>query len=117
MQEKEEKTPDRSNPSIRYVQRACDYIAEHFAEDLRIDDIASHLGLCRSQLYRIFKQRIGVSPQQYLTEYRIRQACALFSAEHRSVKETAFAVGFSDPLYFSSVFKKWMGVPPAEYGK
>lgn len=77
--------------------------------------VALHLGVCRSQLYRIFKQHTAMSPQKYLTEFRIRQACNLMSKRSLSVKEVAYSVGFDDPLYFSTVFKASMGQTPTQY--
>ena len=106
---------ERSRPGIRHVQAACDYIAGHYAEDVTIDGIAKRLGLCRSQLYRTFKTHTGIPPQRYLTEFRIREARSLLAKGTLSVKQTAFAVGFRDPLYFSQVFRASVGMTPTQY--
>ena len=107
--------PAHSRPGIQHVQEACDYIAGHYAEDVTVEGIAQRLGLCRSQLYRVFKTHTGISPQRYLTEFRIREARSLISQGAFSVKEVAFAVGFRDPLYFSQVFKASVGLTPSDY--
>lgn len=113
--ERADHAPEHSNPGIDHLQHACDYIAEHYRESLSIEQLALQLGLCRSQLYRIFKQHTGLSPQRYLMEFRIRQACNLLANEHLSVKVTALSVGFNDPLYFSTVFRQFMGISPKDY--
>ena len=106
---------ERSRPGIRHVQEACDYIAAHYAEDVTVERIARRLGLCRSQLYRVFKAHTGISPQRYLTEFRIREARSIILQGASSVKQVAFAVGFRDPLHFSQVFKSSVGLTPSEY--
>lgn len=107
--------PSRARSGTEHVQRACDYIAAHYADPISVEDIAIHLGICRSHLYRIFKQYTAMSPQKYLTEFRIRQACNFMAKRHMSVKEVAYSVGFDDPLYFSTVFKASIGKTPSQY--
>ena len=113
--ERADNAPERNSPSIGHLQRACDYIAEHYRDALTVEDLAAQLGLCRSQLYRIFKQHTGLSPQRYLMEFRIRQACNLLANEHLPVKVAALSVGFNDPLYFSTVFRQFIGTSPKDY--
>lgn len=107
--------PEDKQVGINYVQQACDYIANNVSREITVEDIARHLNVCRSQLYRIFKQHLSISPQKYLTEFRIRSACTLMSSSNASVKDVALSVGFNDPLYFSSVFKRVTGKTPSEY--
>lgn len=107
--------PRRTRCGVEHVQHACDYIAKHYANRISVEDVAMHLGICRSQLYRIFKQHTAMSPQKYLTEFRMRQACNLMSSRSMTVKEIAYSVGFDDPLYFSTVFRASMGQTPTQY--
>lgn len=102
---------------VEHVQRACDFIASHYQDPITINDIAGHVGICRSRLYRVFKAHLSISPLQYLTEFRLREACNLMNRQKATVKEVAYAAGFSDPLYFSTVFKKSLGQAPKEYMK
>lgn len=115
VQEAEAGALESKRPGIQHVQEACDYIAAHYAEDVTVENIAKRLGLCRSQLYRVFKTQAGISPQRYLMEFRIREARSLITKGARSVKQVAYAVGFRDPLYFSQVFKTTVGVTPSEF--
>lgn len=105
----------KTRSGAEHVQRACDYIAAHYSSSISVEDVAAHLGICRSQLYRIFKQNTSISPQKYLTEFRLRQACTLMNKRSMSVKEIAYSVGFDDPLYFSTVFKASLGQTPTQY--
>jgi AraC-like DNA-binding protein len=58
---------------------------------------------------------VGKSPIDYLTEYRINEACNLLRSSNLSIAEVAISVGFFDQFYFSRVFKKAVGMPPSKY--
>jgi AraC-like DNA-binding protein len=100
-----------------YVQKALAYIAENYAKPISVSDIADHVNLSRSRLYRVLLQHVFISPQQYLIEYRIREGRTLLEKRGGSVKEIAQAVGIDDPLYFSKVFKQICGKSPTQYMK
>ena len=97
------------------VQRACEYIANNYAMPISIADIAEHVGLSRSRLYRLFMEELRLSPVQVLTQHRIRQACELLRRGDLSVKTVAASVGYENQLYFSRRFREIMGVPPTQY--
>ena len=97
------------------VQRACDYIANNLAMPITVEDIAAHVGLSRSRLYRLFMEELGLSPVQALTQVRIRQACALLRRGDLSVKAVAASVGYENQLYFSRRFREIMGCAPTEF--
>ena len=98
-----------------YVKNAIKFIQRNFSNSIDVSDIASHVGLSRSHLYRIFVKHLSLSPNEYLTQFRINQACILLRTSGLSVGEIASSVGFEDQLYFSRVFKKIKGVPPSHY--
>jgi len=100
-----------------HFQKALDYISANFRKTISVADIADHVSLSRSRLFRLFKQQIFISPQQYLTEYRIREAILLLERRAGSIKEISFAVGIEDPLYFSNLFKQVTGKSPKNYMK
>lgn len=97
------------------LKRAQQYINGNFFDTINVQDIARHAGVSRSQLYRLFMQETGVSPIAYLLKKRISVACSLFETHSLSVAEAANSVGFTDPLYFSRVFKQIKGVSPSVY--
>ena len=66
-------------------------------------------------MYRVFINNVGQSPIDYLTNYRIGEACNLLRSSSLSIAEIAVSVGFFDQFYFSRVFKKLKGVPPSRY--
>ncbi len=107
---------DSSSARI-YIKNAVKFIQRNFAENIDVANIADHVGLSRSHLYRIFVKHLSLSPNEYLTQYRINQACILLRGSNLSIGEIASSVGFDDQLYFSRVFKKIKGVPPSQYIK
>ncbi len=111
------KKQPESSPARLYVKNAIKYIQRNFSNSIDVSDIADHVGLSRSHLYRIFVRHLSLSPNEYLTQFRINQACILLRTSPLSIGEIASSVGFDDQLYFSRVFKKLKGVPPSHYTK
>ena len=106
------------SPSGRlYIKNAIKFIQRNFSNSIDVTDIANHVGLSRSHLYRVFIKHLSLSPNEYLTQYRVNQACILLRTSGLSIGEIAGSVGFDDQLYFSRVFKKTKGVPPSHYLK
>lgn len=105
----------KRSPSIHHVARACDFIANNFALPISIEDVAAHVGISRSRLYRAFAREIQLSPVQYLSNFRIRQACALLQRRSLSIKAVAQSVGFENQLYFSRRFRQIMQMSPTEF--
>lgn len=98
-----------------HVENALKYIEDHYCDSITIQNVADHLGLNRSYLHRIFKAFTCVSIQNYLLDYRIRQACILLKNTDLSVRMVAHSVSYIDPLYFSRLFHQKMGMSPSEY--
>lgn len=86
----------------------------HYSDTFNICELAKKHNISTSWLTRLFKKHLNMSPQQYLTKVRIEKAKLLLSSTN-SIKEIAFTVGYSDPLYFSRVFRKITGMSPSEY--
>lgn len=96
--------------------RILKYVTEHIdSPDLKIDDIADAMGMSRSVLYLKIKQQLGMTPIDFVRHVRIMRACELLKNTDESLSSVAFAVGFSDPKYFSKVFKRETGIVPTEY--
>ena len=83
--------------------------------DMKIDDIASAMGMSRSVLYGKIKNAVGMTPVDFVRHIRIMRATELLCQTDDTLSSIAYSVGFSDPKYFSKVFKKEMGIIPSEY--
>ena len=115
MQEAMELAPRTVSSSAQHVLNAVKFIQFNYSHNIGIDDIAKAVGVSRSHLYRVFMRNMGRSPIDYLTQYRIDEACALLKNSALTIAEIAVSVGFFDQFYFSRVFKKNVGVPPSRY--
>ena len=98
------------------IGRIIDITEEHFTSpELSVSEIAKTLSYNSKYVSHLFKERMKISYSEYLRAMRIKYAITLFDHGIDSVKNVALLSGFSDPLYFSSVFKKEIGVSPKEY--
>lgn len=109
-----EKAPDTAGS---YVQKSIEFIAANYSYSITIEDIADYVGLSRSHLFRSFQNILGVSPKEYLTDFRMKQACYLLEHSDLSVTAIANSVGFDNSLYFSKIFHKQKDVSPRDYRK
>ncbi len=111
-QQSQDFMPDYS-PEL-YVNYALEYIHNNYAH-VRVQDIASYIGIARSYLTRIFKQQLKTSPQEYILGYRMEQGRRLLCTTGLSVQEVALQIGYGDPLAFSKAFKHTFGLSPKHY--
>jgi AraC-like DNA-binding protein len=109
------KAKQKEQFGVEHARRACEFIANNFASSITVAEVASHVGVCRSRLYRAFRDHMETTPTLYLTQFRMQQACLLLEKTNLSVKAVAYSVGFEDPLYFSRRFKEIIGFTPSEY--
>ena len=91
------------------------YVETNFCEPtLNIDTICEAGFMSPSGLQRVFLQHFGMSPKQYVIKLRMHKALQLLVENSLSVKEVAFACGFTDEKYFSRAFKEKYGYPPSQ---
>lgn len=91
--------------------------AEFTDPALSLNSLSEELGYNSKYLSHTFKEKMGMGYSEYLRNLRIKYAVSLFDHGIDSVKNVAALSGFSDPLYFSTVFKNTVGVSPKEYLK
>lgn len=91
-----------------------DYIRRNLHQKLSIDSIAKLAYVSKSNFFKMFKDELGTSPNDFILQERITRAKELLASQ-TSIKETAFQTGFSDTNYFTRVFKQLEGVTPKSY--
>lgn len=104
----------RSDPAI-LVKRAVSFIEHNYMRGITAGDAASSLNIDRSHFFRIFKARVGMSPEQYIMKCRVDNARRMLEDGDGTVTEIAASVGVRDVYYFSKLFKKLTGMSPTEY--
>ena len=98
------------------VNKAIEITEENFTNtELSITSVANELGYNPKYLSHLFKEKMNVGFTEYLRKLRLKQAIFLLDRGLDSIKNIASLSGFSDPFYFSTVFKKEMGISPKEY--
>lgn len=106
----------RSQSSHSFIEKAKEYVNQNYGdEELSLDSVCQVLGVSNSYFSTIFKKKTGNSFIGYLTDYRMDQASRLLIETNEKSYIIAKQVGYSDPNYFSYVFKKRFGVSPSRY--
>lgn len=98
-----------------YVRIVTSIIETSYRERLSVDEMASRMGLNRSYLTTLFKEHTGMPIKEYLMEYRLQQSILRLQRTNYTVKQSALESGFTDPLYYSRLFKARYGVSPHDY--
>lgn len=100
-----------------YIQKAMDCIHAEYMHNITINELAQRLSLDRTYFSVIFKKKMGISPKQYLLNYRMKTAASLIRKNNVNVSSIANSVGYSDLYVFSKMFKRHFGVSPTNYAK
>ena len=98
-----------------YLEEAVRYIKAHHHEQITVESIARYVGISRKYLYAIFKNALGISPKDYVIDYRMEKAKEFLLNESLPVGSIAYSVGYDDALNFSKMFKSKTGMSPSEY--
>ena len=103
------------SPASSLLANAVFLIRSNFHHEyFHTEQLCQMLGVSRSTLYRAFQSELNISPGEFLSNFRIHQACRLLELGN-SVKTAAVSCGFSDAFYFSRAFHRRMGVSPSDY--
>ncbi len=88
-----------------------------FQQDLRVEELARECGMSECWFIRSFRQRTGMTPQRYLTAVRLNHARELLESSSFNIGEIAALSGYENALYFSRIFRKYIGIAPSDYRK
>ncbi|MCJ8154942.1 AraC family transcriptional regulator [Chryseobacterium sp. SSA4.19] len=106
-----EKNRAKHQSRISFV---VDYIRKNLHQKLSVESIAKLAYVSKSNFFKMFKDELGTSPNEFILHERITKAKELL-ASRNSIKETAYQTGFSDTNYFTRVFKQLVGTTPKSY--
>ncbi|MFN8412039.1 MAG: response regulator [Anaerolineales bacterium] len=108
-----------SQPNNQYrnlIRQSKEFIENHYANaELSLNEVAMQANLSASHFSVVFSQATGQTFKEYLTEVRIKKAKELLRMTSLRSTDIAYQVGYNDPHYFSSVFKKNTGLSPMEF--
>ena len=104
-----------SSDKSALIYNAIEQMREDLTKKYDAEKTASMLGLSRGRFEHLFKEVMGLPPHRYQTKLRLDRSRYLLKNTQLNISEIAFMTGFSDPLYFSRIFKKTFGCSPTKY--
>ena len=105
-----------SAPENEFIIKVKTTIKENLDDStFGVDQLCHVMTMSNSQLYRKLKAQTGLSAHELIQSSRLSLAKTLLKQTEKSIAEIAYECGFSDPEYFSRVFKKEMGISPSEF--
>lgn len=113
------KAPGRKRSRLAgwQLRRATDFIEENCLRNIRLEELASLIGLSQSHFSHAFKASTGIAPHQWQVNARLRRAKHLIVQGNLSLTEIAAETGFADQAHFTRVFRKNFGTTPAHWQK
>ena len=107
----------RSHQQIRdpRVIEACQYVTNHLASEVKIEEVARHVCLSPSRLAHLFREQMGINLLRWREDQRVIRAKLLLQTTQEPIASVGREVGYDDQLYFSRVFRKRTGVSPSDF--
>lgn len=104
-----------SRTCSRKVEEAKRYLKENFREKLRMEDVAAVAGYSPGHFHEVFLKEVGLTPLQFQLRTRIYEAKRLLIKTDLNITDIGLDLGFSSSQYFSTTFRKLVGLTPAAY--
>jgi two-component system response regulator YesN len=102
-------------PTALLVEKVCKFIDQNYSQNIKLEEMCRMVGFSKYYFSRVFKHYKNMNMIDYITFRRIQKAKELLKDPRISIKEISFVVGYNEPNYLTSVFKKWEGISPTEY--
>ena len=90
-------------------------ISENLQKDLLPSDLAAYFNVSLRQLQRQFREEADTTPTDLIRKIKLEKAAQLLMTSSKNIAEIAYELGFSDPTYFSRLFKKHFGQTPSKF--
>ncbi|MFT8878624.1 MAG: AraC family transcriptional regulator [Oenococcus sp.] len=115
LQGKNQQHISAQNNSDQAIWKMVDYIHRNFQKKITTLDIAGGAAMSRTKCFEAFKKSLNLTPNDYLTHFRLNQSTNLLSETHLPIKQISIQCGFSSVSYFCSIFKRYFGQTPLAY--
>jgi len=103
-----------ADSSLNRVGHAVRWLREHYADSIRVDELAQMTHMSPSAFHRTFQAVTAMSPIQFQKQIRLQEARIRLLANPNDVAGAAYAVGYESPSHFSRDYRRRFGAPPAE---
>lgn len=107
--------PSGSGRESHRIEKAKAYVAQHYTEDIKLEDLAALAAMAPSAFGRYFKQHTGRSPLDYIIDVRLGVAARMLVDSSLSVSEICYACGFNNLSNFNRSFKARRGYTPRDF--
>lgn len=97
------------------VDSIIDFMVKNLDKPYRSEDIARNFNYSQSYIFSLFKRETGYSLIHFFNLKKIQKSCEYIKYTDMTLKEISFKLGYQDPLYYSRIFKKYMGTSPKQY--
>jgi len=101
----------------KVIDRSIEYMKQNLTSNIKLLDFSRQAGLSVSQYSNLFKKHASMSPVNLFIQLKVQRSCQLIENPYLRINEIALELGFDDPLYFSRVFTKVMGISPLNFRK
>lgn len=105
----------KSQRNAQRIKGMLQFIHDHYAGKISVAEIAQSVSISESECLRCFRNTVQLTPNQYLRQYRIRQAANLLVSTEEKISAIAHACGFDDLSFFAKTFRELKGVSPSDY--
>lgn len=106
---------DNNWQKISITEEIKFFLDMKYSKKIKLQDVARKFGIHPNYMTRIFHDKYGVSPKQYLMDLKIKKACRLLTTTELPISVIAASLGFDDQLAFSKIFKKELKMSPTKY--
>ena len=99
------------------MKKITKLVKKNLGKEFNVDDLCTEMGMSRSSLYNKVKALTDLSPSDFVRQIRMKEAATLLQSKKFTVAEVSDMLGYSDPKYFTDIFKKHYGMTPSAYMK
>ena len=108
-------TANSMNTATHRLAHVAQYISKHLRRSLSVRELASEACMSEPNFYRTFRQTFGLTPVEYINQQRIAMAGSLLRSTNRGITDICLDCGFNSLTYFTTLFRREVGMPPAQY--
>ena len=100
------------------MDRIMKSINNHLQDpDFSVEQLCEEVGISRAHLHRKMKEMTGIATREFIRNLRLEQAARIISKGGVNINQVAYSVGFNNSSHFTTVFKKYYGMTPTQYGE
>ena len=107
----------QQNTALSILKNMVGFIQQNYSKKVSLSDIAFSGAVGQSKCCKLFMKYFNLTPNIYLTQYRLNKSVELLKDKDKSITEIAEVIGFGGSSYYAETFRKWSGMSPTEYRK